>query len=286
MRVRLFLCVVPVAILAGAGGALGAGTPLRVDARLQSRALAGRLGALVVLPSGYWRSKKRYPVLYFLHGLPATSTSYRENKWLAADLEQAEDQAIMVMPQGARDGDADGEYLDWGSGRNWQTFIATELPNYIDATFRTIRSRAGRALIGLSAGGYGAAVTALNHLGRFSVIESWSGYFRPTNPAGTATIDGGPSSDVHRLIGRLSRDERRRVTYLAFYVGTGDTRFRTENEEFDRELTAAGVPHLFRAYPGGHAYLLWKRHARAWLALALAHLAGARTATATAGSAA
>jgi S-formylglutathione hydrolase FrmB len=43
------------------------------------------------------------------------------------------------------------EYLDWGTGRNWETAIAHELPRYVDARYRTIRDRRGRAFVGLSA---------------------------------------------------------------------------------------------------------------------------------------
>src|SRR5690349_8412002 len=35
-------------------------------------------------------------------------------------------------PQGARVGDRDPEYLNWGAGRNWETYVATEVPRYVD----------------------------------------------------------------------------------------------------------------------------------------------------------
>ena len=55
----------------------------------------------------------------------------------------------------------DPEYLDWGPGRQWETAVAEEVPAYVDAHFRTIRSRSARAIVGLSAGGYGAVLVAL-----------------------------------------------------------------------------------------------------------------------------
>jgi enterochelin esterase-like enzyme len=63
---------------------------------------------------------------------------------------------------------------------------------------------------------------------------------------------------------------------LAFYVGTDDSRFRAENERLDRELGAAGVPHVFSVYPGAHEQSVWSAHAAAWLTLALRHLAPPR----------
>jgi S-formylglutathione hydrolase FrmB len=260
------------ALLVAAGAA---GSLLRssrdVDAGITSVALAGTVHARVVLPAGYDdHPTRRYPVIYFLHGLPGSSVSYQGNDWLI-DALSAVGSAILVFPQGARGSDTDPEYLDWGKGRNWGTYVGTEVPRYIDKHFRTIPTRAGRALIGVSAGGYGAAEIGLNHLVRFSVIESWSGYFHPTDPTGTKALDRGPLAVVQALIPRLRAD--RRTTFLGFYVGRGDTRFRDENLQFDRELTAAHVPHLFELYAGAHETSLWQRHASGWLQLALQHLA-------------
>ncbi len=264
--------VVVLATAVGAGAAF-LRSSRDLDEGITSVALGGRVHARVVLPAGYDDvPHRRYPVVYFLHGLPGSNSSYQGNDWLLDALAQA-GPAILVIPQGARDSDTDPEYLDWGRGRNWSTYVATELPHYIDAHFRTIANRSGRAIAGVSAGGYGAAVTGLNHLNRFSVIESWSGYFHPTDPTGTRALARGRLAIVHQLIGPLQRDLRGRRTLLAFYVGRADVRFRAENVQFDRELTQAHVPHVFALYHGGHQTPLWKRHAVAWFRLALAHLA-------------
>jgi enterochelin esterase-like enzyme len=268
-RTTKALCLVRVAILAGLASPVPARSSAELIESVDSVSLAGSVHARVILPAGYAQSHRRYPVVYFLHGLPGTASSYLGNDWVADALARA-GPAILVMPQGARDGDSDPEYLNWGAGRNWETYVATELPGYIDARFRTIRSREGRALVGLSAGGYGATILGLHHLSSFSVIESWSGYFHPTDPSGTHALDRGPDTSALTLVGRL---KARQPTFLAFYVGKGDTRFRDENVAFARELKAAGVPHVFDVYPGGHATSLWQAHAVAWLRLALAHLA-------------
>lgn len=242
-----------------------------LDERVPSIALAAKVHALVVLPAGYKHSSARYPVVYFLHGLPAPAAAYRENGWIERAMEHA-GPAILVEPQGARPGDTDPEYLNWGPGRGWETFVSEELPRYIDAHFRTIRSRNARAIVGLSAGGYGATILGLHHLDSFSAIESWSGYFHPTDPTGAFPLARGPATSAHHLIASLRADERRRRTFFAFYVGRGDARFRAENEEFDQELTAAHVPHIFELYAGGHETALWERRAPGWLRMALAHL--------------
>lgn len=260
-------------IVAGvtAHAALTRSTTTVLDERIPSTALAARVHALVVLPAGYATSGLRYPVVYFLHGLPAPPAAYRESGWVERALERA-GPAILVEPQGTRPGDSDPEYLNWGPGHRWETFASEELPRYIDAHFRTIRARDGRAIVGLSAGGYGATILGLHHLGSFAAIESWSGYFHPTDPTGTLALPRGSAQDAHHLIADLRADEQRRTTFFAFYVGRGDARFRTENVEFAQELTSARVPHVFAVYRGGHSTALWERLAPGWLRMALSHL--------------
>jgi len=268
-----------VALIVFMGAAAAGAAILRqsrdLDETIRSVALSGRVHARVVLPPGYSDSKKRYPVVYFLHGLPANAAAYRGNDWLFDELEQA-GAAILVIPQGARVGDTDPEYLNWGAGRNWETYVAAEVPRYVDAHFRTIRSRSARAIVGVSAGGYGAMILGLHHLTEFSVIESWSGYFHPTDPTGTVSLPREPAASARNLVGDLRSDERQEPTFIGFYVGGSDARFRSDNERFDAQLTAAHVPHTFDVYPGAHTTALWKAHGRSWLQLALRHLAAAR----------
>jgi enterochelin esterase-like enzyme len=266
MRVRALL--VPAVLALVLAGAAPARQSRALDEGITSVALRGKVHARVILPAGYDdRPLHRYPVVYFLHGLPAGSTAYQGNGWLVDAISRL-GPAILVVPQGSRDSDTDPEYLNWGVGRNWETYVAREVPRYIDTHFRTIRAASGRALVGVSAGGYGATVVGLHHPNVFSVIESWSGYFHPTDPTGTQPLNREPATNVHTLIDGLHRNR----TFFAFYVGRGDSRFYAENVELDRELTEARVPHVFEVYRGAHTSTLWQAHSAAWLRLALIHL--------------
>jgi enterochelin esterase-like enzyme len=276
LRRAALAAVVACAVVSTAGAGLEVRGSL-LEGQFHSSALRGQVGFEIYLPPGYARSHKRYPVVYFLHGLPASSDSFRGAAAFAKALEAARKPAILVGPQGARDGDSDPEYIDWGTGRNWETALGTELPRYVDAHYRTIPGRRGRALVGLSAGGYGAALVALHRLSAFSVIESWSGYFHPTDPTGTRSLDLGSTAanrhaSAHSFVGSLRRTFAKRPTFFAFYVGAQDSRFLDENVQLHRELAAAKVPHVFEVYEGGHSQSLWLRHATPWLRLALEHL--------------
>src|SRR5438105_6574707 len=113
----------------------------------------------VLTPLGYDASgAMRYPVLYLLHG---HGGSYDD--WVAkGDVMSTVTSTIVVMP----DGGYDGWYSDWygtdldGHTRNppaaWETFHIGELVPWVDATYPTIADRSGRAIAGLSMGGFGA----------------------------------------------------------------------------------------------------------------------------------
>jgi enterochelin esterase-like enzyme len=279
VRKLVTAAVLAVSVAVGAAPA-GSRAATTAVVSFRSRALDSRLHFLVHLPPDYARGHRRYPVVYFLHGLPAGPDAYRGVAWIGDALDANARSAILVMPQGTKTESGDPEYHDWGPGENWETALASELPAYVDAHFRTIASREGRAILGLSAGGYGAAILGLHHPGEYGAIESWSGYFRPTDPTGSRTLDVGSDADnarasVHALVPSLRSQFSRLPTYLAFYVGRSDPTFVGDNEALARELTAARVPHVFRRYPGGHSTALWQAHARTWLAMALDHLQAA-----------
>jgi len=238
----------------------------------------GSLGYEVYLPDGYATSGLRYPVVYFLHGLPAGSKSFELFGWLDRALDHTAKPAILVVPQAATGSNTDPEYL----GR-WETAIAGDVLRAVDAHYRTIAARSGRAIIGVSAGGYGAMHLALAHLSDFGAVESWSGYFHPTDPTGTIPLDLGTSAknaaaNVHRQLTAVEARLDRSPLFIGFYIGRNDSyrAFVGENEQFNQELSRAGIGHVFRLYAGGHSSALWSAQAPAWLRLALNALAPAR----------
>jgi enterochelin esterase-like enzyme len=277
------------AVAAALAAASGSGTKaLRGTlsyATYVSKALEGTVHYSVYLPAGYATGTGRYRVIYFLHGLPASPQAYKDITQVASAIEKTGDQAIVVGVQGARAGDEDPEYIDWGPGREWETAIAKELVAVVDQRYRTIANRSGRMLAGISAGGYGATLIALHNPGVFGAVESWSGYFYATTPDGTAALDLGSAeanerANASKLIPKLRTllGVSTAKTYFAFYVGSDDALFRATNEQFYEQLKAAGIYRVtFSVYPGGHNWTLWGRHASAWLHNGLTALVGMST---------
>lgn len=239
-----------------------------VEQSFVSSQVRGTLRFRVYLPAGYASSSTRYPVIYLLHGLPNAGTNYRDGKLatIGASAERAGRPVIVVAPQASRPGDTDPEFHDWGHGRNWESAIAGDLVRTIDSRFRTIARRGARGIIGISAGGYGATIIALHRPGTFSVAQSWSGYFSPTDARGRPLSVGNAAANrranVHSFVAWLAKTHAVR---LQFFVGDGDGRFRTDNLRLDQELTRAHVAHEFAVYPGGHSASLWSSHLGDWI---------------------
>ena len=287
--------VVVAALVLGDSGARGgrasararspAGERLRVPAAGPFRVLSivchapslgGRMPAEVYLPPGYGTTRRRYPVVYFLHGLPANPDSYRHNSFVAGALLGAGQRALVVAPQGARSKGSDREYLDWSPTEDWPRAITYNLTSCVDHRFRTIASRRGRALIGLSAGGYGALNIGLRNLQTFSAVEAWSGYIAATDPSGWHLLSF-PSAVEQRNATipdnlDLRAEMRRYPALIGFYCGRADDRFAGTNEQLNRTLDAGRIWHVYRTYPGGHSGALWRAQAPKWLSLALTYL--------------
>src|SRR6185437_14581362 len=161
---RAGIIVLAGALLVAASAAAGPDRSRVQDDHFPSAALDGTLHFEVYLPADYATSTHRYPVIYFLHGLPSNATAYQGFGFVEAALDQVGRAAILVVPQGARWNEPDPEYVDHRPGDEWETAIAVELPVIVDSLYRTIPTRAGRAIVGLSAGGFGAMHLGLAHL--------------------------------------------------------------------------------------------------------------------------
>ena len=244
---------------------------------LASAALDGRRQPVdVYLPPGYAsHPARRYPVIYLLHGVPGRPDAFLatvrmgvvEDELVA--LHRAKP-AILVMPFGSTGSFTDKEWANGvGKGNGWETFVARDLVRAVDARYRTIPTQAGRAIGGLSEGGYGALNIAIHHPQEFQVVESWSGYeladpirtIFGTNPSLLAR--NSPLQTVARAAPSLLRHG---VSFW-FYTGTEDAHFRAQNARFAAELAALGIPHRFFLVRGGHNWALWRGNAaRAYLA--------------------
>ena len=252
--------------------------------RLASAALGGRTqDVYVYLPPGYGEHPaRRYPVLYLLHGVPGRPLAFM----LTVRMGVVEDELyarrraqplILVMPSGSTGTFTDKEWVDGvGAHEGWATFVSRDLVRAIDARYRTIASQRGRAIAGLSEGGYGAINIALHNPREFRVVESWSGYERAAH---IRSIFG---RTLQRLAANTPLDEvaaaapqlRRNRTFFWFYSGTSDP-LHPQNRAFAEQLRKLRVPHVYFESSGGHNWALWRGNAWRAFVTAARHLAHA-----------
>jgi S-formylglutathione hydrolase FrmB len=147
--------------------------------KVDSRELGRPVDVRILLPAGYDdQPSRRWPVLYLFHG-----TSGRASDWVmmgAAEKTTAKSPFIVVMPDAGFNGDGGGWFTDaYNDGKGgvpmWETFHIKHVIPWVDATLRTIPERRGRAIYGLSQGGFGALSYAARHPDMFVAAGSFSG---------------------------------------------------------------------------------------------------------------
>jgi S-formylglutathione hydrolase FrmB len=166
--------------------------------KMKSEALGVEKDLIVYLPAGYDAAgDKRYPVFYYLHGLGGDETNWLESGNLDKTADALGVQAIIVMPDGDAgfyvDSKAPSDYdacLKTGTGlfdpsapkaktcvraAKYETYMTRDLIAYVDRTYKTIATREGRAIAGLSMGGFGALTLALRHPDLYAAAASHSG---------------------------------------------------------------------------------------------------------------
>jgi S-formylglutathione hydrolase FrmB len=179
----------------------------RVSTPSLAKSATTSLRVNVILPAGYDQDDRKYPVLYALPG-----TSNLADVWLTNidTIKLTEDlPLIIVVPDGTYDADGGGFYTNWvdqSTSRgvaNWETFHTAELVPWVDANFRTIANRSGRAIVGISQGGFGSMSYAARHPDLFGEAASFSGatsiYYGVQCQAGAALLVGGIMTGLNQV---------------------------------------------------------------------------------------
>ena len=127
----------------------------------------------IVLPAEYESSNERYPVLYLLHGLTGNYTNWG-GQGVPAYTEVFDD-LIVVMPDVGNSWYINYAENAGGQKNNWEDHIIQDVIGHVDGNYRTIARREGRAITGLSMGGFGGLSLGLRHPEMFVSIGSTSG---------------------------------------------------------------------------------------------------------------
>ena len=131
--------------------------------------------AHIYLPPSYHKlPHRKYPVIYFLHGIFDSGKTWISFSNVPSKLDSLIasgdfPEVIAVMPD-AGNQYGGGFYRNSSVAGNWEDYIADDLVGTIDKNYRTIKRSGGRAAIGHSMGGYGVIHLAMERPGLFSAI--------------------------------------------------------------------------------------------------------------------
>ena len=254
----------------------------RVDCSvLNSRILKEPVRYCVLLPPGYDpHSARRYPVLYFLHGLGNNEqTLFNSGGWsVIEDLRQQHKivDFLTVAPAGKQ-----SFYINSADGRvRYNDFFVGEFMPYIEANYPIRRERKARGITGVSMGGYGALRFAFTYSKLFSAVSAESAALITDSPAELNTamrartplgrllsvVFGNPINLAHWRQNdplALAKKNAAGVRRVAIYFNCGrndDYGFQKGAEALHRQLQAEGITHEFHLYPGDHSLDYFQEH--------------------------
>ena len=202
----------------------------------------------IYLPPGYSAEpKRRYPVIYFLHGMNVDSKRAITSEYIsradAAIRSGVMPPAIVVLAESPNT----GWYLDReDGGRPVETVLIKNLIPYVDGHYRTIASADGRAIEGHSMGGYGALRLGFKYADMFAAVTGNAPAVFDKAAKGVSQTYWDAQSIAH--FARANFDVLKRKK-LRIIVGDQDILFSaaTKTHEFLNEL---GLPHEFTTVPG------------------------------------
>lgn len=207
--------------------------------------------ALIYTPPGYSK-KKKYPVLYLLHGIGGD-----EKEWLRGGSPQvildnlyAENKLepmIVVMPNGRamKDDRAIGNVFDKDKVEAFATFekdLLTDLIPFVEKKYPTLTDREHRAIAGLSMGGGQSLNFGLGNLDKFAWVGGFSSAPNTRKPEELV-----PSPEV----------AKQQLKLLWISCGDADGLISLSKRTHDY-LYQHDVPHVYYVEPGGHDFKVWK----------------------------
>lgn len=150
---------------------------------------SGIVGTVVVqLPSGYFdpaNASRTYPVLEAISGYPGSPYQWTSVMHLGSAIASQVAlghmrPTLIVQPQSWIPPGVDTECVDGRPGYpQVEKWLTVDVPNWVAHTFRVASTRSSWATIGLSAGGWCAAMATILHPAQYGAAVVMGGYFRP-----------------------------------------------------------------------------------------------------------
>ena len=218
----------------------------------------------VYTPAGYETSNKRYPVFYLLHGMGGDEEAWLTQGRTAQILDNliAQGKAepmIVVMTNGnvsqeAAPGETSAGFVPPSmnlpktmEGSFESSFM--DVVKFIDANYRTIAKKQGRAIAGLSMGGFHSKFISLNNPDTFDYVGLFSAALGVTDPS----ISPIYQNEDAKLKAQFAKKP------ALYWIGIGKTDFLIQaNNAYRQKLDGLGYKYQYMETDGGHIWRNWR----------------------------
>lgn len=226
-------------------------TPGQIVTSQFDSVLAGRVNYRIYLPPCYSDSGRTYPTLYMLPG-----NIHSDSIWDELGLDEAAERGIdeqrlppflIVMVSG-------GSLANNTSGGpgSYESFFMEEFVPYVEGTYCALPDAQGRAIGGMSRGGYWALEIAFRHADQFASVGGHS--------AALLDLNGGPAINPSQT--GLNND----LDDLRIYLDIGENDWLIANvQHLHEQMAIAGREHIWMLNEGIHEEAYWAAHVTEYL---------------------
>ena len=229
---------------------------------VRGQGLAGR-GDITVFVPPEAEGRRDVPLVLLLHGVYGSHWAWAlkggAHRIAAGMIRSGEiPPMVIAMPSDGLSGDGSGYVRQ--ARADYEEWIVGDVPAAVRHATATVGDGSPWFMAGLSMGGFGAMRLGARHADRFRAVSGLSSathldQLRPLMGEapgweGAGVEDAGVAEAMLRAA---------RLPAIRFDCGTEDSLLEA-NRALHRALDAAGIPHEYREYPGGHTWEYWARH--------------------------
>lgn len=218
----------------------------------------------VYTPAGYEAGKDKYPVLYLLHGMGGDEEAWialgRTSQILDNLIAQGKAKPMIVVmtngnvAQEAAPGESSlGMYKptfqlpNTMDGKFEETF--PDVMKFIESNYRVSTEKSGRAIAGLSMGGYHSLHISRLYPNTFDYVGLFSAAIMPNDKATSKAY-----ADIDKTL-----DAQMKNGYKLYWIGIGKTDFLYKNvTDYRAKLDKMGMKYIYRESEGGHTWTNWR----------------------------
>jgi enterochelin esterase family protein len=218
----------------------------------------------VYTPAGYEKSTEKYPVLYLLHGMGGDEEAWialgRSSQILDNLIAQGKAKPMIVVmtngnvAQEAAPGESSLGYAkpsmqlpNTMDGKFEETF--SDVIKFVESNYRVKAEKSGRAIAGLSMGGYHSLHISRFYPNTFDYVGLFSAAIMVNDKATSKAYENFDST----------LETQMKNGYKLYWIGIGKTDFLYKaNEEYRAKLDKMGMKYTYVETEGGHTWTNWR----------------------------